>query len=186
MTESFVYIALVAGLAALALAVYYSRVVLAAPRGNDRMIELSEAIRDGANAFLRREYIWVAVFVAAMGLLIAFLLDDGVMRALAFVFGAILSAAAGFVGMRVATGANSRTTEAARVGGIGQALPLAFRGGAVMGFTVAGLGLLGVVLGYLVVVQWGGIDIGRGAEIITAIGLGGSSVALFARVGGGI
>ncbi|MPZ54434.1 MAG: sodium-translocating pyrophosphatase [Acidimicrobiia bacterium] len=186
MTESFVYIALVAGLAALALAVYYARVVLAAPRGSERMIELSDAIRDGANAFLRREYIWVAVFVVAMGLLIAFLLDDGLMRALAFVFGALLSAAAGFVGMRVATGANSRTTEAARVGGIAQALPLAFRGGAVMGFTVAGLGLLGVVLGYLVVVQWGGVDIGRGAEIITAIGLGGSSVALFARVGGGI
>ncbi len=186
MTATFLYLALLAGVAALALSVYYARAVHAAPEGTERMIELSTAIRDGAMAFIRREYTWVAVFVVGLALLIGFLLDDGILRALAYVFGALLSAGAGLVGMRVATGANSRTTEAARRGGVAEALPLAFRGGAVMGFTVAGLGLLGVVLAYLVVVEWGGIEIGRGAEIITAIGLGGSSVALFARVGGGI
>src|SRR5690554_1125456 len=187
MTDTLLYVALVAGLAALALAVFYARAVLATPQGNERMVELASAIREGAMAFLRREYTWVAAFVVAMGFLIAILLEDGAFRALAYVFGAILSAGAGFVGMRIATAANARTTEAARLGGIPGALPVAFRGGAVMGFTVAGLGLLGVAIGYLIFVQ-ANPDFGtdRAAEIITAIGLGGSSIALFARVGGGI
>src|SRR5690554_4878823 len=187
MTDTLLYVALVAGLAALALAVFYARAVLATPQGNERMVELASAIREGAMAFLRREYTWVAVFVVAMALLIGLLLPDGLLRALAYVFGALLSGTAGFVGMRIATAANARTTEAARLGGIPGALPVAFRGGAVMGFTVAGLGLLGVAIGYLIFVQ-ANPDFGtdRAAEIITAIGLGGSSIALFARVGGGI
>jgi K(+)-stimulated pyrophosphate-energized sodium pump len=86
--------------------------------------------------------------------------------------------------MRISTAANSRTTEAARTGGIAEALPLAFRGGAVMGFTVAGFGLTGVGLGYLVFRVWMNVD--QWADIVTAIGLGASSIALFARVGGGI
>jgi K(+)-stimulated pyrophosphate-energized sodium pump len=118
MTDTLLYVALFAGVAALVLAVYYARAVLATPRGSERMVEISDAIREGAMAFLRREYTWVAVFVAAMGLLIGFLLADGGFRALAYLFGAILSAGAGFVGMRIATAANSRTTEAARLGGI--------------------------------------------------------------------
>jgi K(+)-stimulated pyrophosphate-energized sodium pump len=187
MTDTLLYVALFAGVAALVLAVYYARAVLATPRGSERMVEISDAIREGAMAFLKREYTWVAVFVAAMALLIGFLLEDGGFRALAYLFGAILSAGAGFVGMRIATAANSRTTEAARLGGIQGALPVAFRGGAVMGFTVAGLGLLGVGIGYLIfVVLASGFDEIRSADIIAAIGLGGSSIALFARVGGGI
>ncbi len=185
MTETILYIALIASALGLLLAVYYSRAVLAYPRGNERMVELSNAIRTGAMAFLRREYIWISVFVLVMAVLIAVLLDWGrPWGAVAYVFGAVLSAFAGFVGMRIATAANSRTTEAARTGGITAALPVAFRGGAVMGFTVAGLGLAGVGLGFLVFQQvlkdpdW--------VNIITAIGLGGSSIALFARVGGGI
>ena len=150
MSDVIVYAALVAGLAALLLAVVYARAVLAAPRGNQRMVELSDAIRQGAMAFLRREYTWVAVFVVVMAALIAALLDWGrPWGSVAFVFGALLSAGAGFVGMRIATQANSRTAEAARTGGVAAALPIAFRGGAVMGFTVAGLGLLGVAVGYL-------------------------------------
>ncbi len=185
--EVFVILALVAGVAALGLAFIFSRQVLAAPQGNDRMIELSTAIREGAMAFLRREYTWVAGFVVIMTLLIATLLEDGGLRAAAYLGGALLSAAAGFIGMRIATAANARTTEAARTGGISLALPLAFRGGAVMGFTVAGFGLLAVTIGYLVFVQGeSGAALGRGAEIVAAIGLGGSSIALFARVGGGI
>jgi K(+)-stimulated pyrophosphate-energized sodium pump len=181
----FVYIAVIVAVAALALAVFFSRQVLAAPRGNARMVEISDAIREGAMAFLRREYSWVAVFVVLMGALIAILLPWGrPWGALAYVFGALLSASAGLVGMRIATAANSRTTEAARTGGIIAALPLAFRGGAVMGFTVAGLGLAGVGLGYLVFRVWMHSD--QWADIVTAIGLGASSIALFARVGGGI
>jgi K(+)-stimulated pyrophosphate-energized sodium pump len=150
------------------------------------MVELSTAIREGAMAFMRREYTWIAVFVVAMAALISTLLEDGFLRAAAYVSGAILSGAAGLIGMRIATAANARTTEAARTGGIPGALPIAFRGGAVMGFTVAGLGLLGVSVGYLIFVVLVDMDQVRSADIITAIGLGGSSIALFARVGGGI
>jgi K(+)-stimulated pyrophosphate-energized sodium pump len=182
---SFVYVAVIVALLALVLAAFFARQVLAAPRGNSRMIEISDAIREGAMAFLRREYTWVAVFVVVMAGLIAGLLDWGrPWGALAYVFGALLSASAGLVGMRIATAANSRTTEAARTGGIVEALPLAFRGGAVMGFTVAGFGLAGIGLGYLVFRVWMNVD--QWADIVTAIGLGASSIALFARVGGGI
>ncbi|HXV73085.1 MAG TPA: sodium-translocating pyrophosphatase [Acidimicrobiia bacterium] len=187
MTDTILYIALVAGALALVLAVYYTRAVLAAPRGNERMVELSTAIREGAMAFLKREYIWVSVFVVVMAVLIAVLLDWGrPWGAIAYVFGAVLSGLAGFVGMRIATAANSRTTEAARVGGIPAALPVAFRGGAVMGFTVAGLGLLGVGLGFWLFGSDGPLADPNWVDIVTAIGLGGSSIALFARVGGGI
>ena len=185
MTETILYIALIAGVSGLALAVYYTRAVLAAPEGNERMVELSAAIRSGAMAFLKREYTWVSVFVIVMAVLIAVLLDWGrPWGAIAYVFGASLSALAGFIGMRIATAANSRTTEAARTGGVVAALPVAFRGGAVMGFTVAGLGLLGIGLGFLVFEKI--LDDPNWVDIITAIGLGGSSIALFARVGGGI
>jgi K(+)-stimulated pyrophosphate-energized sodium pump len=185
MTDTILYIALIAGVLALALAVYYTRAVLAAPQGNERMVELSTAIREGAMAFLKREYIWVSVFVVVMAVLIAVLLEWGrPWGAIAYVFGAALSALAGFIGMRIATAANARTTEAARTGGIPAALPVAFRGGAVMGFTVAGLGLLGMALGFLVFNNV--LDDPDWVDIITAIGLGGSSIALFARVGGGI
>ena len=178
--------ALAAGAAAIVLAVYYARVVLAADQGNARMRELSAAIREGADAFMRREYTWVAVFVAMMAVLIAVVLPWGAPWGfVAYVFGALLSAGAGFAGMRIATAANSRTAEAARQGGVKQALPVAFRGGAVMGFSVAGLGLLGVAAGYLVFVELLGAD-SDSFNIIAAIGLGGSSIALFARVGGGI
>ena len=178
--------ALAAGAAAIVLAVYYARAVLAADQGNARMKELSAAIREGADAFMRREYTWVAVFVVMMAVLIAVVLPWGAPWGfVAYVFGALLSAGAGFAGMRIATAANSRTAEAARQGGVKQALPVAFRGGAVMGFSVAGLGLLGVAVGYLVFVELLGAD-SDSFNIIAAIGLGGSSIALFARVGGGI
>ncbi|MCI0679480.1 MAG: sodium-translocating pyrophosphatase [Actinobacteria bacterium] len=185
MNDTILYLALAAGVSALLLALYYTRSVLAAPRGNERMVHLADVIRAGAMTFLRREYSWVAVFVVVMAVLIAFLLDWGrPWGAVAYVFGAALSGLAGLVGMRIATAANSRTTEAARLGGIPAALPIAFRGGAVMGFTVAGLGLLGVGVGYLVFNRL--LDEPAWVDIVTAIGLGGSSIALFARVGGGI
>jgi K(+)-stimulated pyrophosphate-energized sodium pump len=185
MTNTVLSIALVAGVAALGLAVFYTRAVLATSQGNERMVELATAIREGAMAFIRREYTWVAVFVAGMALLIFIFLEWGrPWGAIAYIVGAALSAGAGFVGMRIATAANARTTEAARTGGISAALPVAFRGGAVMGFTVAGFGLLGVVLAYILFRNV--LELESWADIVTAVGLGGSSIALFARVGGGI
>ncbi len=185
MTNTVLSVALVAGVAALGLAVFYTRVVLATPMGNERMVEIAAAIREGAMAFIRREYTWVSAFVVAMAVLMYVFLEWGrPWGAIAFVFGAVLSAAAGFIGMRIATAANSRTTEAARSGGIVAALPIAFRGGAVMGFTVAGFGLLGVVLVYILARNV--LDLPQWADVVTAVGLGGSSIALFARVGGGI
>ncbi len=183
--DFWLYVAVGAGIAGLLLAVVFARQVLAAPPGNERMQELSASIREGAMAFLKREYTWVAAFVVLMAVLIFALLDYGrPWGAIAYVFGAALSALAGLIGMRIATAANVRTTEAARVGGVRKALPLAFRGGAVMGFTVAGLGLAGLGLAFLVFEKW--LEVDDAFSVLTAVGLGGSSIALFARVGGGI
>jgi K(+)-stimulated pyrophosphate-energized sodium pump len=178
------YLAIVASLAALALAAYFAKVVNAADPGNAVMQEIAAAIRDGAMAFLRREYRAIAVFVAVLSVVIFAVLPT--LRpwgSLAVILGAVFSAIAGFVGMRIATAANVRTAEAAR-GGAGKALPLAYRGGAVMGFTVAGLGLLGIALAYLLFVQILRVD--DAFQVVATFGLGGSSIALFARIGGGI
>jgi len=183
--ELWLYIAAAMGVAALILAFFYARQVMAADPGSDRMVELMGAIRQGAMAFLQREYRAIAIFVVVLAALIAIFLPWGrPWGAIAYVFGALLSATAGFIGMRIATAANARTAEAARRGGVGEALMVAFRGGAVMGFTVAGLGLLGFSIGIMVFKELLGLD--EWVEIVTAIGLGGSSIALFARVGGGI
>ncbi len=174
------------GVAALLLAALYGRQVVALSPGNDRMVELMGAIRDGSMTFMKREYTAIAGFVVIMAILIYALLDWGrPWGAVAYVFGAALSALAGFIGMRIATAANARTAEAARTGGTAGALPVAFRGGAVMGFTVAGLGLLGFAFGIWIFKDVLGLE-DDWTNIVTAIGLGASSIALFARVGGGI
>jgi K(+)-stimulated pyrophosphate-energized sodium pump len=178
------YLSAVAALAGLSLAGYFYGAVKSADPGNARMVELMNAIQQGARAFLRREYTWVAGFVVLMTVLIFAFLDYGrPWGAIAYLSGAFLSALAGFVGMTVATLANARTTQAARTGAQ-VALPLAFRGGAVMGFTVAGLALIGLSIAYILFVQV--LDLEKGIQVVTAFGLGGSSIALFARVGGGI
>ncbi|MCH7668023.1 MAG: sodium-translocating pyrophosphatase [Acidobacteria bacterium] len=174
-----------AGVGALVLAAIFAREVNAADPGNDRMVELMQDIREGAMTFLRREYTAVTGFVAVMAVLIFVLLDWGrPWGAIAYIFGAALSALAGFIGMRVATAANARTAQAALEGGINKALPLAFRGGAVMGFTVAGLGLFGFSFGYWFFEVI--LELDASFSVITAIGLGASTIALFSRVGGGI
>ncbi len=183
--ELWIYVAAAMGIAALILAFVYARQVTSADPGSDRMVELMGAIRQGSMAFLKREYSAIAVFVALMAVLIMVLLPWGwPWGGVAYVSGALLSATAGFIGMRIATAANARTAEAARRGGTTAALPVAFRGGAVMGFTVAGLGLLGFSLGIWLFKEV--LDLDDWVAIVTAIGLGGSSIALFARVGGGI
>ena len=175
------YLALVSALAALGLAGFFYNDVKKASPGNDRMVFLMNEIQKGAKAFLRQEYTWVSGFVVILAVLIAAVIHP--LAAVSYVLGAVLSATAGYAGMTVATMANARTTEAAK-DGPGKALPIAFRGGAVMGFSVAGLALLGISLCYILfVLGTAGPD---AFEIITAYGLGASSIALFSRVGGGI
>ncbi len=180
--EAIPYLALASALAGLGLAAFYFGKVKKEDPGNPRMVELMEEIALGARAFLKQEYTYVAVFVAVMAVLVAVLVTP--LGAVTYIFGAGLSALAGYVGMTVATMANARTTAAAQSGGPAKALPLAFRGGAVMGFTVAGLALAGLSLIYIVFIQLGEVD--EGFEILTAFGLGASTIALFSRVGGGI
>ena len=176
---------MIAAAAGLVLAAFYANKVLSIKVTDLRVEELSTAIRQGSMAFLKRMYSWISVFVVILAILISTLTEWGYpWGSVAFVAGALLSSLAGFVGMRIATAANGRTTEAARDGGTLKALPVAFRGGAVMGFTVAGLGLLGVALGYFLFIEV--LDLPNGYDVLAAIGLGGSSIALFARVGGGI
>ena len=177
-------LAIVAALAGLALAAAFFGVVRRSDPGSDRMVELMGAIQEGARAFLRREYAWIAVFVVVLALVIFALLPWGrPWGSIAYVLGAVTSGLAGFIGMTVATMANARTCEAAKTGPQ-LALPLAFRGGAVMGFSVAGLSLLGVALSYLVFHVWLAVD--DSLQVVTAFTLGASSIALFARIGGGI
>jgi K(+)-stimulated pyrophosphate-energized sodium pump len=176
--------AMVAALAGLALAAFFARQVTHADPGNERMRELMEAIREGAMAFLRRQYTVLAIFVAIVALLIFAIPQYRILGAAAYLAGAVASGSAGFIGMRIATAANARTAEAARVGGVALALPLAFRGGAVMGFSVAGLGLLGVAILFFLFVQ--ALEVDNATTLIAAFGLGASTIALFARVGGGI
>ena len=176
---------MIAAVAGLILAAFYANKVLSIKVTDSRVEELSTAIRQGSMAFLKRMYSWISVFVVILAILISTLTEWGYpWGSVAFIAGALLSSLAGFVGMRIATAANGRTTEAARDGGTLKALPVAFRGGAVMGFTVAGLGLLGVALGYFFFIEV--LELPNGYDVLAAIGLGGSSIALFARVGGGI
>jgi K(+)-stimulated pyrophosphate-energized sodium pump len=184
MLEMIPLLAVVAALASLLLAAYYARFVNAADPGTALMQEIAAAIRDGSMAFLRREYRAIAVFVVVLaGVVFAVLPTLRPWGSLSLILGAAFSGVAGFVGMRIATAANVRTAQAARQGAE-KALPLAYRGGAVMGFTVAGLGLLGISLAYLLFVQVLRVD--DAFQVVAAFGLGGSSIALFARIGGGI
>ncbi len=173
----------VAGLAIAALTFFY---VKAQPAGNDTMRDLADAIHDGAMTFLRREYAYLVPFLAVVAVLLGLAL--GWNTAIAYLFGGSCSIAAGFLGMQSATAANTRTSEAARSEGQAKALRVAFNGGAVMGLSVASLGLLGVGLVFLVFVGdfSASTDWTSFAGIITGFAMGASSIALFARVGGGI
>lgn len=166
--------ALIGLLVAFALASWVSK----APEGTDRMKEISGYIREGAFAFLKREYKTMILVIVALFVLIGFAINWT--SAILYVCGALLSVLAGFFGMNVATKGNVRTANAAMESGMPKALKIAFRSGAVMGLCVAGLGLLG--LGVVVV----SLDLASIMECITSFGLGASSMALFGRVGGGI
>ena len=176
-----------AGVFGLGAALFVYRYVVRQPGGTDVMTELADQIHDGAMAFLRREYTVLAIFVAVVAVLL--FLAIGQASALAYVAGASSSVLAGFFGMQAATRANVRTAAAANQEGQGKALRIAFFGGAVMGLSVAALGLLGIGGLYTVLASDaipGTNDLPRFAEIIAGFAMGASSIALFARVGGGI
>ena len=171
----FIWITPVLAVCALLFAASKAAFVNKADPGDARMQEIAGAIAEGASAFLTSEYKILAIFITALFLLIGFFIDWG--TAICFVTGAIFSIMAGFFGMRVATKANVRTAQAAKESGMNRALAVAFSGGSVMGMSVVGLGLLGCSLFYLIT---------KNAGILFGFSLGASSIALFARVGGGI
>ncbi len=159
--------------------------------GTPKMVKISGHIAEGAMAFLKSEYKIIAIFVACVAILLAFSADpvtSSPFVAVSFLVGAFCSALAGFIGMRVATKANVRTTNAARTG-LGKALEIAFAGGSVMGMGVVGLGVLGLGSLFIIYGDMFGVDksgIARVITVITGFSFGASSIALFARVGGGI
>ena len=174
--ENYMYLVPVAAVIALIFAAYLARKGGRQSAGTERMKEIAAAIAEGARAFLTAEYKILIIFVAVLFVLIGIGIGNWV-TAICFVVGALFSTVAGYCGMTVATKANVRTANAAKESGMNKALSIAFSGGAVMGMCVAGLGALGVSLVYIVT---------RNVDVLFGFSLGASSIALFARVGGGI
>ncbi len=186
--ENLLYAVPVIGVIALVVALVLKSWIGKQDEGNARMKEISGYIREGAMAFLGREYKMVAAFAVALLLIVAIFISP--IAAIACLFGAAFSVLAGFIGMKTATDANVRTTNAASKSGMPAALKIAFRGGAVMGLCVVGLGLLGVSVVFIICNLdtgiFANITLDNCATIITGFSLGASFVALFGRVGGGI
>ena len=158
-------------------------------QGTERMVKIGKSIADGAMAFIKAEYRVLVVFVLIVACLLAVAANnqgDSWLVSVSFLVGALASGLAGFLGMKVATKANNRTTNAAQEG-LAKALNVAFTGGSVMGLSVVGLGVIGVSVLFILYTLFGGFDnTGKLIQAITGFSLGSSSIALFARVGGGI
>lgn len=174
--EQMLFLVPVVGLLGLLFAVILRQQIVKEDPGTDRMREIADAIAEGANAFLASEYRILVVFVAVLFFVIGFGTRNWI-TAGCFLVGSGFSTMAGYLGMNAAIRANSRTADAARISGMHRALALAFSGGSVMGMAVVGLGLLGVGVLYIIT---------RDVSVLSGFSLGASSIALFARVGGGI
>ena len=178
-----VVVALVCAAAAVVYGAVTSRSLLALSPGNETMRGLSLAIQEGASAYLRRQY--TVIGIVGVVLFVALIPLQNIEVAIGFLIGGVASAAAGFIGMNVSVRANARVAEAAR-GGIGPALDVAFRGGAVTGMLVVGLALTGVA-GYYGVLTWiFDVDTKEAVDALIGLGFGGSLISVFARLGGGI
>ncbi|MBM3667028.1 MAG: sodium-translocating pyrophosphatase [Actinobacteria bacterium] len=182
LTDYGVVFALGCAAAAVVYGLLITQRLLAKPAGNDRMVEISSAIQEGASAYLKRQY----TIIAGVGVVVALLLIplQNVETAIGFVIGGVLSGAAGFIGMNLSVRANSRVAEAAR-GGIPPALDVAFKGGSVTGMLVVGLALLGVAgyYGALILLDFSDKE---AVDALIGLGFGGSLISVFARLGGGI
>ena len=175
MDNMYYYLAIAAGIIALLFAAIKFSSISKKGAGNERMREISGFIHDGAMAYLSRQYKALIIFVVIVCVILGVAIDYK--TAICFLAGAIFSVLAGYIGMQAATKANVRTANAAKEEGMNGALNVAFSGGAVMGMCVVGLGILGITLSYIIF---------QDAEIVTGFSFGASSIALFARVGGGI
>jgi K(+)-stimulated pyrophosphate-energized sodium pump len=169
-------IAPLAALASIAVAAYIFSYVNKQDSGTAKMHEIAGSIQEGANAFLKREYLYLAVFVAVVATVLAIFLPNGPVMGVAYVFGSICSGLAGYFGMTVALKANVRSAHASKEG-LNKAFPIAFRGGAVMGLSVVGMALLGISVIYYFT---------RDPGIVLGFSFGASATALFAKAGGGI
>jgi K(+)-stimulated pyrophosphate-energized sodium pump len=183
------YYVIGAGILAMLYAFWKTSWINSQDEGSDRMKQIGKSIADGAMAFLKAEYRVLSIFVLIVAILLAFAANsqgDSVLVSVSFLVGALASALAGFLGMKVATKANNRTTNAAQTG-IAKALNVAFTGGSVMGLSVVGLGVLGVAGLYTI---YDALNLFESPQkliqALTGFSLGASSIALFARVGGGI
>ncbi len=170
---------LLIGLLGFGYALYLYAGILRLDAGSEKMREISASIQEGAMAFLKRQYTALIIFMVIVFAAIAVFVDVRV--AVAYVFGGSFSMLAGFVGMRAATSANVRTASAAAANNQGKALGIAFKGGAVMGMAVASLGIIGLAIIWLLLP-----DLKSKALVVSGFSMGASSIALFARVGGGI
>ncbi|PJB11822.1 MAG: sodium-translocating pyrophosphatase, partial [Flavobacteriales bacterium CG_4_9_14_3_um_filter_40_17] len=191
--ESLFYLIPLSGVLGLVFMYFKSAWVIKQEVGTEKMARIAKNIADGAMSFLKAEYKVLVVFILAVAVLLVFKgeadTDSTAFVALSFVVGALMSALAGFIGMRIATKANVRTTQAARTS-LNKALEVAFSGGAVMGLGVVSLGVIGISVLLIVFSKLYNIDDANGLliilNVISGFSLGASSIALFARVGGGI
>ena len=178
-----IVIALVCAAAAVVYGAVVTRRLLRLSAGSDRMREISGAVQEGAQAYLRRQYTIIAIVALPMAVLLAIVQSD-VLPAIGFLIGGAFSGAAGFIGMNLSVRANARVAEAAR-GGVPPALDVAFKGGSVTGLLVVGLALLGVA-GYFGILILADKTDKEAVDALIGLGFGGSLISVFARLGGGI